>query len=544
MNFGDIAVADARGAILAHRVRCGKTTLKKGRILSAEDIETLQAAGVETITGAQLETGDVGEDRAAARIAAAIAGDNLDVSAAFTGRVNLYAKADGLVDYDPARLHALNLIDESATVALLPPFAQVSPRQMVGTVKIIPFASPESVVASCEAIASETAPLVRVAPYRGRSVGLIQTRLPGTKESVLDKTTDVLSQRVTALGGTVAEERRCGHATDEIEQAIRALTQSGSAMVLITGASAITDRRDVIPAGIIQAGGTVDHFGMPVDPGNLLLMGHVGDIPVAGLPGCARSPKLNGFDWVLQRMFADIPVRREDIMAMGAGGLLKEIPARPLPRAEAIEGSPDEDDSGRAPRIAAIILAAGQSRRMGATNKLLAEIDGRAMVNRVVDTVRASKADPIMVVLGHEAERVRTAIGGEDTLSFTVNPNYPDGLSTSVVAGLNALPAGIDGVIVCLGDMPRVSSAEIDRLIAAFDPLEGRAICIPTHNGKRGNPMLFARRFFDEVREISGDLGARQLTGAYPDLVCEVEMSGDGVLLDIDTPTALAALTA
>lgn len=544
MKFGDIPVTDAKGAILAHSVRRGKLALKKGRTLSAEDIETLQSAGVDSIIGAQLESGDVGEDTAAARIATAAAGDGLEVSAAFTGRVNLYAMTEGLVVYDPDRLNALNLTDESATVALLPPYAQVSKRQMVGTVKIIPFASPETVVAACETIATQTQPLVRVASYRGRPVGLVQTRLPGTKETVLDKTTDVLTQRVVALSGTLRGERRCGHAADAIETAIRELANDGCEMIMIIGASAITDRRDVIPSGIVQAGGVVDHFGMPVDPGNLLLLGHVGEIPVAGLPGCARSPKLNGFDWVLQRLFADIPVRREDIMAMGVGGLLKEIPARPLPRAEATSGMPAEDGMARAPRIAAIILAAGQSRRMGATNKLLAEIDGRAMVNRAVDTVRASKAGPIVIVLGHEANRVRRAIGEGDDISFTENPRFAEGLSTSLVRGLDALPTEIDGVIVCLGDMPRVSADVIDRLVAAFDPLEGRAICIPTHNGKRGNPMLFARRFFDEVREISGDLGARQLTGAYPELTCDVEMSGDGVLLDVDTPDALAKLTA
>ena len=115
-------------------------------------------------------------------------------------------------------------------------------------------------------------------------------------------------------------------------------------------------------------------------------------------------------------------------------------------------------------------------------------------------------------------------------------------MSTSVARSIAALDESVDGVVVCLGDMPRVSAATIDRLIAAFDPLEGRAICVATHNGKRGNPMIFARRFFDEVRELSGDLGARHLTGAYPDLTCDVEMTEDGVLLDIDTPSALARI--
>ena len=535
MKFGDLPIAEAAGAILAHGVRRGALSLKKGRILNDADIAALRGTGIASVMAARLEADDIGEDPAAARIAAAIAGAHLDVSAAFTGRVNLYARTGGILMYDPARLNAINLVDEAATVALLAPFAPVAARQMVATVKIIPFAAPQSVVAACETLAAGG--LARVAPYRPRPVALVQTRLPGFKESVLDKTKAVLAQRVGALGGTLVAEIRCGHDAGATSAALEDLLAGGAEMVLIIGASAITDRRDVVPAAIVAAGGTIDHFGMPVDPGNLLLLGHVGGRPVAGLPGCARSPKLNGFDWVLQRLFADIEVRREDIMAMGAGGLLKEIAARPLPRAEATKGKP----ARHAPRIAAIILAAGQSRRMGQINKLLAQIDGQAMVNRVVAAVRASRAGPILVVVGHEADKLRAAIGN-DNVRFVENPDYAKGLSTSLARATAALDRNVDGVVVCLGDMPRVSAAAIDRLIAAFDPLEGRAICVPTYNGKRGNPMIFAQRFFDEVRDISGDLGARQLTGAYPDLTCEVEMAEDGVLLDIDTPSALSRI--
>ncbi|NKB58559.1 MAG: NTP transferase domain-containing protein [Alphaproteobacteria bacterium] len=536
MKFGETPLEDAIGAILAHSVRTGKTSLKKGRILLDTDIALLRSAGVETVVAARLEPDDVDEDTAAARIATAAAGGNLEISAAFTGRVNLYAKTAGIVDYDLGRLNAINLVDESATVALLPPYQQVAPRQMVATVKIIPFAAPEAVVAACEKLASGG--LVRVAPYRPRSVGLVQSSLPGTKESVLDKTTRVLSDRVTALGGTVQAERRCVHRSDAIRAEIETLLNDGCEMVLIAGASAITDRRDVIPAAIVEAGGAIDHFGMPVDPGNLLLLGHVGDVPTLGLPGCARSPKLNGADWVLQRLFADIPITGHDVMAMGAGGLLKEIPARPLPRAEATKASVPS-----APKIAAIILAAGQSRRMGTANKLLIDLDGKPMVVRVAEAVSASQAALLITVLGHEAGKVRAALDGED-IRFADNPHYADGLSTSLAAGLEALPEDVDGVLICLGDMPRVSSREIDRLIAAFDPLEGRAICVPTYNGKQGNPILLARRFFGEMLEITGDRGARHLIDGYQELTCEVEMTGDSVLVDVDTPKALEELRA
>src|SRR6202011_759668 len=172
-------------------------------------------------------------------------------------------------------------------------------------------------------------------------------------------------------------------------------------ILLIHGASAILDRRDVIPAAIVAAGGRIDHFRMAVDPGNLLLLGHVGEQVVLGLPGCARSPKVNGFDWVLERLVAGLPVGSGEIMRMGSGGLLAEIPSRPLPRAEA---KPVPEAKPQGPRIGALLLAAGQSRRMGGPNKLLAELDGIPMVARVAQRLLGSPGRAIVAVPRHQAE--------------------------------------------------------------------------------------------------------------------------------------------
>jgi molybdenum cofactor cytidylyltransferase len=275
----------------------------------------------------------------------------------------------------------------------------------------------------------------------------------------------------------------------------------------------------------------------------MLLMCHIGDTPVLGLPGCARSPKVNGFDWVLERLVAGLPVGREEIMKMGAGGLLAEIPSRPLPRAEASPApaaKPAQKKVPPGPRIAALLLAAGQSSRMG-SNKLLAEIDGRPMVARVAQRLLSSHARPIVAVLGNQADRVDAALG-KLPVERVRNPAFAEGLSSSLKAGLAALPEDVDGVIVCLGDMPLVAGRDLDRLIAAFNPLEGRAIIVPTRRGKRGNPVLWAKRFIPEMAELAGDVGAKHLIGEHAELVCEVEMDSDGVLVDIDTPDALAAL--
>ena len=230
---------------------------------------------------------------------------------------------DEIVVVAPDRHDALNEVDEAVTLASLAPFDVVEPRQMVATIKIIPFAVPRAMAERCAAIAAEGGPLLRVAAFQPRQVGLVQTRLPGTKPGVLDKTVEILNLRLAALGCPPVVERRCDHGEAPLAETIAALRRDGVEMILVSGASAITDRRDVIPAALTRLGGTVEHLGMPVDPGNLLMLGRLDDKPFLGLPGCVRSPKLNGFDWVLQRLMADLAVTRRDIVHMGAGGLLK-----------------------------------------------------------------------------------------------------------------------------------------------------------------------------------------------------------------------------
>lgn len=538
MKFEATPLAQAEGAILAHSVRAGARSFKKGHRLSAADIGEIRQAGIREIVAARLEAGDVPEDQAARRLAAAACGPGLRVAEAFTGRCNLYAESAGLVVLERARIDAVNLIDEALTIATLPPFENVGPRQMVATIKVIPFAVPEAALVRAEDAARAGGPLLRVAPFRAHRAALIQTRLDGPKASVLDKTVAVTRARLTALGSTLGEEVRCAHEPKALGAEIRRLIGHGFGPILIASASATTDRRDVLPSGIEAAGGEVVHVGMPVDPGNLMVLGRHGQTAVLGLPGCARSPKLNGFDWVLARLLAGLAVERRDVMAMGAGGLLAEIETRPQPRdLDAASTAP------HAPRIAALVLAAGRSSRMGARNKLLEPIDAKPMVRHVVEAIAKTDVAGITVVTGHQAEQVRAALGGM-SVAFVHNPDFAEGLSTSLRAGIDALPQAIDGVLICLGDMPETRSADLGKLMAAFNPLEGRSICVPTHAGKRGNPVLWAARYLPEMRALQGDVGAKHLIGAHADEVCEVAVDAPGVLLDLDTPEALAAFRA
>jgi molybdenum cofactor cytidylyltransferase len=534
MKFGPVAPVEGKGGIVVHSIRTGGLVLKKGTVIGDAEITALTAAGIAAITLARIEPGDVPEDTAAAELAAAIAGAGVHVDRAFTGRANLFAQAAGVVVIDAQGVDRFNEVDADITLATLGAFAPVVPGKMIATVKIIPFAIGAGARDRALAIAGDRSPLVRVAPYRIAKVGIISTMLPGLTDKVIDKTLRVTQQRLAPAGAAIIAERRVMHETGAVAGALDAVLGDGAELVIVFGASAIADRRDVIPAAIEAIGGAIEHFGMPVDPGNLMLVACARGHAVLGAPGCARSPKENGFDWILSRLLCGLPVGRRDITALGVGGLLMEIITRPQPRADAV---PPERC------LAAIVLAAGCSTRMGGPNKLLAEIGGRPLVRIAVEEALASRARPIIVVTGHEGERVAAALAELD-VRLVHNPDYAGGLSTSLKAGITAVPPEADGAIICLGDMPQVDAKLIDRLLSAYDPEKNALVIIPVIAGNRGNPVVWSRRFFPELAALDGDIGARHLIASYQEAVAEVPVTGNAALTDVDTPDALRATKA
>jgi molybdenum cofactor cytidylyltransferase len=528
MKFGPVPIVEAEGAILAHSVLAGTLRLRKGHHLRAEDIAELQKAGVAEVVAAVLESGDLTEDEAARRVAAALRTAGVDTRPASTGRVNLHAASAGIFTVNTALVDAVNRIDPSITLATLGLHARVVEGQMVATVKIIPFAVPETVVKEVEAHCGGSEAFA-VHAFRPHRFGVIQTVLPGIKDSVLDKTTRLTEARLARSGSRILSESRVNHDASRLAEAIGAL-RAESDMILAFGASAMSDADDVIPAAIRMAGGTVERVGMPVDPGNLLVLGELGGKPVIGAPGCARSPKENGFDWVLDRLLAGLDVTGDEITAMGVGGLLMEIPTRPQPR----EPSAKPKDL----QVHAIVLAAGRSSRMGGPNKLLAEFAGEPLVRRTVRRVMASRSAGVTVVVGHQAEKLRQAVAGTG-VQFAENPDFAAGLSTSLKAGIAAVPPSAAGVLIALGDMPAIATADLDRLIAAFAQSGGRSIVRATHNGKRGNPVILPRALFPEIAQLQGDTGARHIVESSGGDVVDVEI-GAAASVDVDTPEAMA----
>lgn len=528
MKFGPVPLSAAEGAIAAHSIRSDGLVIKKGTRLGAAEITALARAGVGDVVVARLEADDVHEDAAAAALAARIAGAQVRVDDPFTGRSNLFALADGVVAVDRAGVDAFNALDEAITLATLPDLKPVKAGDMVATVKIIPFAVDGALV---DQALSCPAPLLTVHPFVRRRVAVISTLLPGLMPKVVEKTLRVTAERLARAGAVVAQDIRIPHDTEALRHAIAQAVSADAELVIVFGASAITDRRDVIPAALEAAGGVVDRLGMPVDPGNLTLLGRLGAVPVVGAPGCARSSKENGFDWMLMRILAGLTVTAQEVAALGVGGLLMEIVTRPQPR---LEPTP-----ARAPEVAAVVLAAGRGTRMGGPNKLLEEVGGTCVVRRVVEAALASRARPVLVVTGHDHARVEGALAGLE-VSFVHNPDHATGMASSVRRGIAAVPVDVEGAMVLLGDMPLVATALLDRLVESFAPGRGRLVIVPMDGEMRGNPVLWSRRFFPELASLEGDIGARRLISAHPEAVFEVPVSGAGAFLDVDTPEALA----
>lgn len=531
MRFGRVPLDQAEGAMLAHSLSEGTLRLKKGHLLTRSDVMLLAQGGVENLIVARLDPGDAGEDEAARTLGDAIAGSHIRAGPASTGRVNLFATKPGLFRADRLMVDDLNGIDPAITFACLADRTQVDAGDMVATIKIIPLAV--AAVALKKARTTIAAPgLVRVAAFKPVRAGLIATKLPQLKQSVMTKTRDLLVQRLLKSGSRLVEEARVAHDSDAVAAEIARLGATCD-MIIIFGASAVTDAEDVIPAAIRMAGGTVERIGMPVDPGNLLVLGSVGQAAVIGAPGCARSPRENGFDWVLARMLAGETPTARDISRMGVGGLLKEIHNRPQPR----QGTGGGKDGG--PAVGAVLLAAGRASRMGesAGHKLLAQFDGEPLVRRMATVALGSKAAQTAVVTGHRADDVAAALAGLD-VDVVDNPAYGSGMASSLKAGLGALNGKLAGALVLLGDMPALTSEHLDRLIAAFGAAGGGAIVRACDGERRGNPVILPRAAFDDAMALSGDVGARTLveSGIWP--VRDIDI-GPAARLDVDTPEAV-----
>lgn len=524
MKFGPVAVEQALGSVLAHSLHLPDRTLRKGQVLSHVDISDITDAGLAEVIVATIEASDSDENTAAKQIAAHLLSKELDATAPFAGRVNLMSRHAGLLRVESEGIHTINRVDEAITIATLPDQTRVEAGRIVATIKIIPYAVETKAVEAVLKIGSTNA--LRLHANSRHTADLILTRTPGMKEGLLGKAQTVTERRLQALDMSLQSVSKVAHEEKTVAAAIAACQAD---IVLILGASATSDRADVVPAGLLRAGGKLHRFGMPVDPGNLLFTGEMNNRPVVGLPGCARSPALNGADWVLERLAAGQDVEADDIAGMGVGGLLKEIPMRKQPRAaKTIKGK----------KVDLVLLAAGASRRMRGEDKLLREVDGVPLIRRSAQVALAAKVNAVHVVVSKGAADRQKVLQGLN-LSVIAAKDWQEGMAASLRAGMAAVSPDAAAVVVALADMPDVTPEHINRLIAAFDPAEEREICrAETEDGQAGHPVLFSRRFFENLMDLKGDRGAKELLLQVPEFIVSVPTSGQGAVTDLDTPEA------
>jgi molybdenum cofactor cytidylyltransferase len=336
MKFGAIAIESAVGTILAHRLTTadGRKLFNKGHVLTHADVELLRTHGIASVMVAALAATDLGENEAARRVGAALIGDGVSMSAPGVGRANVTAAGRGVLRINVPALERLNNIDEGITIATLPTHTLVAPRQLIALVKIIPFGIAAARVEDVEAIARDATPVIGVRALHPASCALIVTGAPHQRETLLAEFTAPVQTRIAFLESTLDSVVYTAHDPDAVGAAIRQEHAAGRGLILVAGASATIDSEDVIPAGLRAAGGSVAHFGVPVDPGSLLMVGYIDQTPVIGAPGCVKSPQTNVIDLILPRLLSGERLTRADLVALGHGGLLEDIHERPMPRAE------------------------------------------------------------------------------------------------------------------------------------------------------------------------------------------------------------------
>ncbi len=521
-----------KGTVLAHSKILPSSKIDKGTPLTKEHLTLLLENNSLEVIVAIPEVGDIDENEAAKNFAEIISHDNLIISRPLRGRANIYAQEAGILTINEGQLIFTNGLDEAISIATLPPFTPVLKGQLIATTKIIPFFLNNKIIEGAQSQLKKIN-CFEVKPFKRKSIHIIFTQSPAQKKSVYEKGKDSTLKRIRKLGLDIENFSEIPHSRSELVAEITNVNSKKPDCVLILSAIATTDRGDLIPKAILEAGGHITRFGLPADPGNLTILANIKNIPIIGLPGCARSTSLNGFDWVLERTLADIPISKNDIAKMGIGGLFKEMPNRPDPREPR-----KRKGSSHKKNVGLILLAAGRSKRMGPKNKLLEPIAGKPMIKHTLDKIAKISFEQKIIVLGHEAARLKEYIQISD-YDIVNNLDYKDGISTSINKGIKALNKSINAVFIILADMPMVQTKTLEALIDAFQNEDDKTIFIPCWDGKKGNPVLLEKSIFNDLLCLDGDKGAQQLFPHFQDKIKEIEVDDSGACLDIDTLQAL-----
>ena len=460
MQFGEFPVYDALGIELTHPVKCQEITLKKGHILTSSDIGKLQYAGIKSVVGVRLSSEDILPETAADILLKTMAGDYLRYTLPDeNGYSEIFADIDGVFVFDRERLNRLNDHSENISLMAVQPNLPVYKGQFVANLRLFGPAIQAATLNEAVTKISGTGPLLKVAPYAFCKIGFIQTITD--KTHVQPQNPNDLEKRFGAYGFNVVYHDLCEHNSVQVEKAVRDAIDAQAEIVLVESPFPPLHRDDVVPKGFKEAAGDIDRLGWPMDMGLSLVIGHKNDIKLLGY--CAEDADQPAFD-ILMRFLATKSLPDTSVIPeLALNGInLTRLTKRITP--QQTENSIHIGSVSDSEKIAVVILAAGSSRRMIGSNKLLESLNGLPMIEHVVRSALSSQADYVAVVTGHDAKFIEKRLEKYD-VKIVRNPDYVSGVLGSIRLGLAVLPPDIAGAVVLPADMPAFTEEYIDKLI-------------------------------------------------------------------------------
>lgn len=531
MKYGEYPVYDALGVELTHPVKCQDKTLKKGHVLTSSDIGRLKYAGIKTVVGARFSSNDIHPETAADILLKTMVGDYLRYTLPDeSGYCEVFADIDGVFVFDPDRLKRLNAHCEDFCVITVQPYLPVYKGQLVANLRLFSPAVDADVLNQAITKISGTGALFKIAPYAFCKIGYVRTVAAGTTPDPIDA--DALEKRFAAYGFSIVHSTMCAHDSESVEKAVRDALDARAGIVLVESPFPPLNREDTVPKAFKESAADIDQLGWCLDTGVPLVLGHKGDAKLLGFcAGDADQPALD----VLLRYLATGSLPATDTLPMFAmnGISLSRMTKRITP--EQMENSVSVGAVSDSEKIAVVILAAGASRRMIGSNKLLEPLNGLPMIEHAVRSALLSEADYVVAVTGHDAMFVERRLEKYD-VKIVRNPDYVSGVLGSIRLGLAVLPPDIAGAVILPADMPAFTEEYINRLIDAFDAKSKRPpVVLPTFDGIRHNPVLWPRDLFKVAKPVPEDAHWTPALIEHTDYIREIPLKDDLPLTDINT---------
>ena len=539
MRFGEFPVYDALGVELAYPVTCQGKVFPAGHAMTANDLRLFRQDGIQNVVGCLLTSDDIRPDIACDMILKSLVGDHLRYTHPENGYSEIYADKDGLFVVSPERLFRFNAHDENISTACLAPFMPVYKNQLIASLRLSGPAFPADVVNAAVDKITGQGPLFKIAPYALCRIGYVQTVMHRGDIPVLEE--DALNRRFGVYGFGVVHFETCAHQSEHVEKAVRNAIDAGAEVVLVQSPAAPISRNDVVPSAFKEAAGDIDRLGWPMDPGLSVVIGHKNDVKLIGF--AEKDFETPAMDRLMRFLATRSLPPAEDFPSFAPGSLSIERLIQiftPDPEKNSIAGGALDV----VVILGIVVLAAGSSRRMIGSNKLLENVQGLPMIERVVQSALLSRAAYVLVVTGYDARFIEQRLANYD-VKIVRNPDYSSGVLSSVRLGLSVLPPDVAGAVVLPADMPGFTSAYIDRLIDCFDAKAKRKpVCMPVYDGVRHNPVLWPRDLFKTVKIIPEDAHWMPPLIEHSDYIVEMPVEDDLPLSDINTHGDLSAFLA